>query len=64
VLIGIGGAFVISRAVAAQTARFGEVDPAILAGVGIMLSAISLLATWIPARRSSRIDPTRALRVE
>jgi hypothetical protein len=64
VLIGTGGVFAISRAAAAHTTRFGEVDPAIMASVGILLSAIGLLATWIPARRSSRIDPARALWVE
>jgi predicted permease len=64
VLIGTAGAFAASRAMAAHTTRFGDVDPAIMAVVGSMLSAVGLLATWIPARRSSRIDPARALWVE
>jgi predicted permease len=64
VLIGVGGSLAISRATAVQTARFGEVDPAILVVVSILLAVVGLLATWIPARRSSRIDPARALHVE
>jgi putative ABC transport system permease protein len=64
VLIGMVGAFAASRAVAAHTTRFGDIDPTIMAVVGGMLSAVGLLATWIPARRSSRIDPARALWVE
>jgi predicted permease len=64
VLIGICGAFAISRVVAAYTTRFGEIDPVIVTAVGVMLSAIGLRATWIPARRISRIDTARALWVD
>ena len=64
VTIGMVAAFAASRIVAAHTTRFGNVDPAIMAVVGVMLSAVGLLATWIPARRSTRIDPARTLWVE
>jgi predicted permease len=64
VSIGMVAAFAVSRVVAAHTTRFGDVDPAIMAVVGVMLSAIGLLATWMPARRTSRIDPARALWTE
>jgi putative ABC transport system permease protein len=35
-----------------------------LAGVGILLICVTLLASWLPARRSSSVDPVEALRAE
>jgi predicted permease len=39
-------------------------DPLILIGVPAILAAVMMAACWLPARRASRIDPTRALRQE
>jgi putative ABC transport system permease protein len=37
-------------------------DPAILLSVAVILTTVMIAACWIPARRASRVDPTRALR--
>jgi ABC-type lipoprotein release transport system permease subunit len=37
-------------------------DPATFASVTVVFLAISTLAAWIPARRASILDPTKALR--
>jgi putative ABC transport system permease protein len=39
-------------------------DPATLAAVSILLGTIALLASYLPARRATRIDPAVALRAE
>ena len=41
-----------------------DVNPLLYAAIAVPLLAITLLATWAPARRASRVDPMRALRDE
>jgi len=42
----------------------GAADPTVLLAVGGVLAAVALVASVIPARRASRIDPVAALRGE
>jgi predicted permease len=39
-------------------------DPVALCGVLLLFGGVALLASWLPARRAGRLDPTRALRAE
>jgi putative ABC transport system permease protein len=62
--IGLLGAFSISRLLAFITPGMNTASSPIVIGVALLLIAIALLATWLPARRAARTDPMVALRAE
>jgi putative ABC transport system permease protein len=62
--IGLLSAFVLSRAMQSVLFEVKGIDPRIYLGVGLLLFVATLLASWIPARRASRVDPIIALRAE
>jgi putative ABC transport system permease protein len=68
VLLGLGagllGAWVLSRALASQLYGITAQDPVTYASVALLLGTVALLATWVPARRATRVDPMISLRVE
>lgn len=41
----------------------GVADPATWLGLVTVVVGVTLLATWLPARRASRLDPSEALRI-
>ena len=63
-IIGLLSAFVLSRALQSVLFEVKGIDPKIYLGVGLLLFGATLLASWIPARRASRVDPIIALRSE
>lgn len=64
VAIGLLGSWGLSRALASLLYGVTATDPLTFAGTAVLLAVVSLLATWIPARRAARIDPVAALRSE
>jgi ABC-type antimicrobial peptide transport system permease subunit len=62
--IGVLGTIAISRVLQTVMFEVSGLDLRIYLGVGVLLLAATLLASWIPARRASRVDPIVALRTE
>jgi predicted permease len=58
------GAFGSIGAVRTLLPGISPLDPMTFIAVPLLLAAIALLATWIPARRAGRVDPVVALRVD
>jgi putative ABC transport system permease protein len=62
--VGIAGALALTRLLQTLLHGVRSTDPVTYAAVTLFLAAIALLATYVPARRASRVDPLVALRVE
>jgi ABC-type antimicrobial peptide transport system permease subunit len=62
VVLGIGGAIALRQVVASQLYRTSAFDPWVLALVPLTMLAVTLLASYVPARRASNIDVCAALR--
>ena len=64
VAVGIAGSFVLTRAMQSLLFGVSATDPVTLAGVVLLLGFAALLASYIPARRATKVDPMVALRYE
>ena len=64
VAAGVGLALMLTRVMSAFLFGVGPTDPATYGAVSLALAAMTLAATYLPARRASRVDPVVALRGE
>jgi len=59
---GLAGALACGRIIAGFLFQTAPADPVVLAGICVVLLAATTLASYLPARRATRIDPMAALR--
>jgi putative ABC transport system permease protein len=64
VAVGVGGALVLTRFLSSMLYCVKPTDPLTLVGVSLILIAVALLASYIPARRATKVDPMVALKYE
>ncbi|HEY4304893.1 MAG TPA: ABC transporter permease [Gemmatimonadaceae bacterium] len=62
--VGVVLALGVSKVIASMLFGVGPRDPLSLSVVAALLAAVAVTATWLPARRASRVDPVQALRAE
>jgi len=62
VVVGLGAALAVGRLIASLLFGLKAWDPMTLSGAAVLLVAVALGASWVPARRAAGVDPGRALR--
>jgi putative ABC transport system permease protein len=62
IVLGLAGGFMASRVLASLLFGVGATDLPTFVGAAVVILGAAALASWLPARRASRVDPAVALR--
>lgn len=64
VVVGLAASFALTRLMSSLLFDVSTTDPLVFISISVILIAVSLLASYIPARRAMKVDPIESLRYE
>lgn len=62
VVVGLAAAFALTRVMSSLLYNVSAADPMTFSGISALIVCVSVIASYIPARKASRVDPIVALR--
>src|SRR5207245_10963725 len=62
IALGVSGALATTQVLRAYLFEIGPRDPIVLTAVGVVVVATALVASYLPARRATKVDPMVAVR--